>query len=104
MTTEVEDGKRADIADSIDVNGELAEKVDNRSRTGRQREEEDEWCQENGQELGEEDSDLHCEEVAELCMHLERPLARCQRRAVPVDVPFESVICPSTRPGGSVSI
>ena len=70
MPAKVEHCKRADVSHSIDMNGKLAEKVDDRSGAGWKGEPQDERCEEDGQELREEDADLEGEERAEFGVDL----------------------------------
>ena len=49
MTLEVKHRKAAHVAESINVNGELPEEVNDRGRAPRQRETEDEWRDNYGQ-------------------------------------------------------
>ena len=69
---EVEHGERANVAQSVHVERELPEKVDDRGRTGRQRVPEHERGEDDREELLRERDDLHREQLAELLVHLLR--------------------------------
>ena len=69
MSLEVKHGKATDIPESIHVDGELAEKVDDRGRALGQREPKDERCQHDAGELRREGGRLQGEKLAELRVH-----------------------------------
>ena len=66
MSLEVKHGKAAHIPESVDVDGELAEKVNDRWRAGGQREPEDEWGQHDAGKLRRESNRFQSEKLAEL--------------------------------------
>jgi hypothetical protein len=74
---EVEDGEGADVAQPVDVDGELAEEVDDLGRAAREREPEHERRERDAEELLRVDDALHDEELAERGVHA----LRVQRRA-----------------------
>jgi len=81
VSLEVKHGKAADIPKSVDVDGELAEKVDDRWCARGQREPEDERRQYDTSELGGKRNRFHRENLAELSvdglgMQLFAPLVR----------------------------
>jgi hypothetical protein len=67
---EIKNGKTADIADALDMNGKLAEKVDDGAGARRQREKEYKGCKDDRHEFLEEDVDLEGKEGAKFSMHL----------------------------------
>ena len=69
---EVEHRERAHVAQSVHVERELPEKVDDRGRTGRERVPEHERREDDREELLRERDDLHREQLAELLVHLLR--------------------------------
>ncbi len=69
MSLEVKHGKTAYVPESIDVDGKLAEKVDDSGCTQRQREPENEWRQHDAGELRHERDRLHLEKLAKLGVH-----------------------------------
>ena len=66
MSLEVKHGKTAHVPESIDVNGKLAEKVDDRRRAQRQGKPQNEWCQHDAGELRHERDRLHREQLPKL--------------------------------------
>jgi hypothetical protein len=66
MSLEVKHGKTAHVPEPVDVNGKLAEKVDDRRCARRQSEPENEWCQHDAGELRHERDHLHLEQFAKL--------------------------------------
>ena len=76
MPLEVEDGERADVADAVDVDGELAEEVDDGRCTCRQGEPEDKWREDDRQRLLDEHRDLHREKLSEIVVYLDMTGAR----------------------------
>ncbi len=69
MSLEVKHGKTAHVPEPIDVDGKLAEKVDDRGCARRQREPENERCQHDAGELRHERGHLHREQLAKLGVH-----------------------------------
>lgn len=68
---EVKHSEAANIADAVDMDSELAEKVDDGPRTWREGEPENERCKDNRYELLSKDNDFEREELAELRMNLQ---------------------------------
>jgi hypothetical protein len=68
---EVEDGEATDVADAIDVDGELSEEVDDGRCAFGERKPEDKWSEDDGEEFGDKDLDFHREELAELVVDLD---------------------------------
>lgn len=61
MPLKVKDGKAADISEAIDVDRELAEKVDDGPRALGESVPQDEGCHDDREELLEKEGDLHLE-------------------------------------------
>ena len=74
MPPKVKDGKTAHIAHPIDVDRELAEKVNDRACAWWEREPKDERCEQDRQELGKENGNLHGEERTKFLVDLLRQL------------------------------
>ena len=69
MSLEVKYGKTAHVPEPIDMDGKLAEKVDDRRCAWRQGKPENERCQDNAGELCHERDRLHREQLAKLGVH-----------------------------------
>jgi hypothetical protein len=69
VSLEVKHGKTAHVPQPINVNGKLAEKVDDRGCAWREREPENERCQHDAGEFRDERDRLHWEQLAKLGMH-----------------------------------
>ncbi len=72
MSLEVEHGEGAHVAQAVDMDGELFEKIYDRRRAWWQRVPEHERGQDDGEELLREGYDLHGEELPKLLVHLLR--------------------------------
>jgi hypothetical protein len=69
VSLEIKHGKAADVPEPIDMDSELAEKVDDSRRAWRQRKPKDEWCQHDASKLRRESDRLHSEKFAKLRVH-----------------------------------
>lgn len=69
VSLEIKHGKAADVPEPIDMDSELAEKVDDGRRAWRQRKPKDEWRQHDASKLRGESDRLHREKFAKLRVH-----------------------------------
>ena len=69
MSLEIKHGKAADVPKPIDMDSELAEKVDDSRRAWRQRKPKYEWCQHDASKLRREGNRLHRKKLAKLSVH-----------------------------------
>ena len=69
MSLEIKHGKAADVPEPIDMDSELAEKVDDSRRAWRQRKPKNEWRQHDASKLRRESDRLHREKLAKLGVH-----------------------------------
>lgn len=76
VALEVEHGEAADVPEPVDVDGELAEEVDDRARAPRERVPQHERCDEDREELLDEERDLHLEQLPEREVDLQRAIGQ----------------------------
>ena len=69
VSLEIKHGKAADVPEPIDMDSELAEKVDDSRRAWRQRKPKDEWRQHDASKLRRKSDRLHREKLAKLRVH-----------------------------------
>lgn len=69
VSLEIKHGKAADVPEPIDMDSELAEKVDDSRRAWWQRKPKDEWRQHDASKLRRESDRFHREKIAKLRVH-----------------------------------